>query len=72
MFGKLSKWIALDHQSLFKQRLFWVMIGVPIAFFFGLGCVAWWGSSFQFDHEGFNGFIHRSRLPLGFRWIKQE
>lgn len=60
------RWLALDHRSLGNQPLFWVALFLPVTLFIVFGCLSWIGSSPQWNYEGFNHFIDRSKLPLGF------
>ncbi len=63
---RVLSWLALDHRSLGHQPLFWVAIFLPVTLFLFFGCLSWIGSSPQWNYEGFNHFIDRSKLPLGF------
>lgn len=62
---RVWSWFALDHRSLGHQPLFWVAIFLPVTLFLFFGCLSWIGSSPQWNYEGFNHFIDRSKLPLG-------
>lgn len=62
---RFLNWLALDHRSLGHQPLFWVAIFLPVTLFIVFACISWIGSSPQWNYEGFNHFIDRSKLPLG-------
>lgn len=61
----LLKWLSLNHRSLAHQPLFWLAMGLPFFLFVVFGFIAWYGSSAQWDWQGFNNFIEMTKLPLG-------
>lgn len=65
MIGQIFSWFKLDHRPLSSQRLFKLVIGLPVVLFFFFGIFSWVGSNFRFDSTGFNNFISISKLPLG-------
>lgn len=60
------KWWKLNHHNLFKQRLFWLSIGLPFITFIAFGLWVWWGKEPSLTSEGFERFLLISKLPLLF------
>lgn len=61
-----NKWLELNHSNLFKQKLFWLAIVIPLMTFITFGCWAWWGKSPALNAHGFERFLTISKLPLLF------
>ncbi|HGS6877374.1 TPA: hypothetical protein ACMEVV_004522 [Klebsiella quasipneumoniae subsp. quasipneumoniae] len=60
------KWWKLNHHNLFKQKLFWLSIGLPFITFIAFGLWVWWGKEPSLTSKGFERFLIISKLPLLF------
>lgn len=60
------KWWKLNHHNLFKQKLFWLSIGLPFITFISFGLWVWWGKDPSLTSKGFERFLIISKLPLLF------
>ncbi|HEA3683431.1 TPA: hypothetical protein RVT99_004094 [Escherichia coli] len=58
------KWYLLNEQSLIKQKLFWLSIGIPVLSFFYFGIFAWWGKVPVLSAHGYTRFYEISKFPL--------
>ncbi|MGV2937762.1 hypothetical protein ACIPUA_22500 [Providencia sp. AGC89] len=64
-YKKIWKSLKLTSDSLDKQNLFWIAIITPIIYFVIIGVIAWFGTDFNINYQGFNKFLEISKLPLG-------
>lgn len=58
------KWHVLDKRNLFRQKLFWISIGVPTISFVYFGAFAWWGKTPVLSAHGYARFYEISKFPL--------
>ncbi|MBE4810273.1 MULTISPECIES: hypothetical protein [unclassified Enterobacter cloacae complex] len=58
------KWYVLDKRNLFRQKLFWVSVGVPFVSFIYFGLFAWWGKTPVLSAHGYARFYEISKFPL--------
>jgi len=65
-YAKNRNWLILNHESLFKQNLFWLAIAVPFVTFISFGAWVWWGKTPILSAHGFERFLIISKLPLLF------
>lgn len=58
------KWYVLNHENLFNQKLFWIVILIPTVSFLYFGFFSWLGHKPQLNSEGMNNFLNITKLPL--------
>ncbi|TDN58455.1 hypothetical protein [Scandinavium goeteborgense] len=58
------KWYILNKENLFKQKLFWFSIGIPLFSFIYFGAFAWWGETPILSAHGYARFYEISKFPL--------
>lgn len=58
------KWYILSKENLFKQKLFWFSIGIPLFSFIYFGAFAWWGKTPVLSAHGYARFYEISKFPL--------
>lgn len=56
--------LALNHNNLFRQKLFWVSIFTPLALFLYYGFWIWRDFSISMTYHGYNKSYEISKLPL--------
>ncbi|EID2626319.1 hypothetical protein K8W40_001407 [Escherichia coli] len=59
-----KKWYVLNHENLFNQKLFWIVILTPTFSFLYFGIFSWLGHKPQLNSEGMNNFLNITKLPL--------
>lgn len=59
-----KKWYVLNHENLFNQKLFWIVILTPTFSFLYFGIFSWLGHKPQLNSEGMNNFLSITKLPL--------
>lgn len=59
-----SGWLRLDHQNLFKQKLFWISTFIPFTSFLLYGFWSWQGHTPDLSASGFETFYNISKFPL--------
>lgn len=58
------KWYILDKKNLFRQKLFWLSVGIPTISFIYFGIFAWWGKAPVLSAHGYARFYEISKFPL--------
>lgn len=61
-----NDWWRLTYENLFKQKLFWLSIGIPFITFIVFGAWVWIGKTPVLSAHGFERFLIISKLPLLF------
>jgi len=61
-----NDWWRLTYENLFKQKLFWLSIGIPFLTFIVFGSWVWIGKTPVLSAHGFERFLIISKLPLLF------
>jgi hypothetical protein len=64
LFVAWRKWYILDKRNLFRQKLFWLAVGVPLVSFFYFGAFAWYGKTPVLSAHGYARFYEISKFPL--------
>lgn len=59
-----NKWYRLDKKNLYRQKLFWLSILLPVFSFFFFGYFAWSGKTPVLNAHGYYRFYEISKFPL--------